>query len=485
MHDTQPAGTSSSDRTAVLTQILARLDRLPWGRFHTKMTLALGFGWVLDAFEITIIGSIIGVLSKQWGLSPVQGSYAVTTLLLGVLVGAIGFGVLADRYGRKRMFYVTLLWYGAFTVISAFSVNYEMFLVLRFLAAIGLGGEYSAINSAMAEFVPKNHRGRTDALIQSGYPIGGVLAAVVALTLLKLLPADIAWRGVFFFGFALAILAAWIRVALPESPRWLVNNGRVAEAEALVDKIERSIEQERGITLEPVPVPQLSLRDANGKRESFAKMLRGRYLGRLALAGSLNFSQAAVVYGVLTLMALVLLPHAGVPPAQIPIYYAYANVAAIVGGLVAALMLDAAGRKVSLALSYCLCIAAIIGLSLAGTISQVMAGYAAVQLTVTWAYISAYVVTAEVLATRLRATGVGIAVAFGRIGAAVTPFVVTAVYATTHDVSRSVLTMLLFAIPGPIAALLWAWRGCEGRRQPLESLTLEVNTLETVPVIAP
>jgi MFS family permease len=474
------ANKSAAGDAATLAQILARLDRLPWARFHTKMTMALGFGWVLDAFEITIIGSIIGILSKQWALTPVQGSYAVTTLILGILVGAIVFGVLADNLGRKRMFYVTLLWYGCFTVLSAFSWSYTAFLVFRFLAAIGLGGEYSAINSAMSEFVPKAHRGKTDALIQSGYPIGGFLAAITALTVIKILPPDIAWRAVFIFGFVLAILAAWVRVALPESPRWLVGKGRTAEAEALVDSIERSVEVDDHVKLEPVPMP------AEGgigslQSESFVNLLRGKYLGRLILAGCLNFSQAAVVYGVLSFMALVLLPYVKVPAAQVPVYYAVANVGAIFGGLIAAFMLDTVGRKLSLALSYCLCICAIVALSVAGTIPQVVVGFTAIQVTVTWAYMSAYVVTAECLATRLRATGVGIAVAFGRIGAASTPLVLTSVYAATHDVSTAVLVMVLFALPGPIAALYWVWRGVEGRGRPLEALTYEAIPVVIVP----
>jgi len=459
---------------ARLTQILARLDRLPWARFHTKMTLALGAGWVLDAFEITIIGSILGILTKQWALTPVQGSYAVTTLIAGVLIGAVGFGILADRLGRKRMFYVTLLWYGTFTALSALSWNYEVFLALRFLAAIGLGGEYSAINSAMAEFVPKDHRGKTDALIQSGYPIGGVLAAIVALTVIRVLPPDIAWRAVFLFSCVLAALAAWVRIALPESPRWLVGKGRTFEADALVQRIEHSVEEQYNVKLSPVPIRVLAARSRDDKPGSSLSLLRERYFGRLVLASALNFSQAAVNYGVLSFLALILLPFVKVSAAQIPIYYAIANVGAIAGGLIAAALLDTVGRKVSLVVSYCLCVCAIITLSGAGTILQVVAGFTAVQLTMTWAYISAYVVTAECLATRVRATGVGIAVAVGRVGAAITPIALTTVYATTHDISKAVLLMVLFALPGPIAALIWAWRGSEGRRRPLEALSLEV-----------
>src|SRR5215469_172747 len=145
--------------------LTARLDRLPWSTFHIVVTIALALGWMLDAFETNIIGSILGQVSKLWQLSPTQGGSLVSAWVLGMFVGAVVFGYYSDRLGRKKLFIFTLVWYAAFSVITAFSWNYYSLLAFRFLAALGVGGEYSAVTAAMVEFIPRKHRGKTAALI--------------------------------------------------------------------------------------------------------------------------------------------------------------------------------------------------------------------------------------------------------------------------------------------------------------------------------
>src|ERR1700722_1904427 len=217
--------------------LIARLDRMPWSRFHTVVTIALALGWMLDAFETNVIGSVVGQVSKLWQLSPTQGSSFISSWVLGMAVGAIVFGYYSDRLGRKKLFIFTLIWYAVFSVITAFSWDYYSLLVCRFLAALGIGGEYAAVTAAMVEFIPRKHRGKTAALVLAAFPIGGILSALSASLFLHHLPPDVGWRMGFGLGALLALFGLWVRYAIPESPRWLAANGRDAEAEEIVNRV--------------------------------------------------------------------------------------------------------------------------------------------------------------------------------------------------------------------------------------------------------
>lgn len=178
--------------------LLRALDNTPWRPIHTRITVALGVAWLLDAFEVAIIGSILPTITEQWGLSNLQGVSLVAIWLFGILVGAQVVGILADRFGRRRLFLITLFFYATFTFLSAFSVNYEMLMVLRFLTAIGVGAEYSAINAAISEFIPARHRGRANAAVMSFWGIGGLLAAGVRALVLSIFPTPLRSTGVGF-----------------------------------------------------------------------------------------------------------------------------------------------------------------------------------------------------------------------------------------------------------------------------------------------
>lgn len=454
--------------TVLQTDALVRLDHMPWTRFHTGLTIALGLGWALDSFETNIIGSVMGALRQEWGLSSAQGSLAVSVWVVGMLVGAIGFGYLADRFGRKRLFLATLLWYAVFSLASAFAPNYEIFLVLRFLTALAVGGEYSAVTATMGEFFPKKHRGRTDALILSGFPLGAMASAGVSWWLLNTLPHDLAWRVGLGLGATLALFFLWARKRIPESPRWLLQQGRVEEAEAIVEMVA-------GTAARPDDVEQARRRfpaaDFTVSTAQFGRSLRdlgGRFGARCGLAGALNFSQAAVVYGVLALMALVILPYMKVPAADLPLYYFWGNVAALAGGLTGAFAVEAMGRRVSLVVSYSLTLLAIVPLYALKTLPGMVGSFCLIQFGVTWAYITAYVVASEILPTHVRATGLGVSVAVGRLGAMFAPFLLTWAYQATGTPSGALIILMVLAAPGPIAALIW-WRwGAETRAISLE-----------------
>jgi MFS family permease len=461
----------TSQRT-IQTDALARLDNMPWTRFHTLMLVALGVGWALDSFETNIIGSVFGVLKAQWHLSTSEGSMAVSIWVFGMLVGAIAFGYLADRFGRKKLFLATLLWYALFSVATVFSWNYESFLFFRAMTALAVGGEYSAVTATMGEFIPKRHRGRTDSLILSGFPVGALLSAAVSYFVLNHLSPDLSWRVGFGFGTTMALLFFWIRRVIPESPRWLLQQGRVAEAEAIVDAIVASAKH---------PGVAQSVREQAARRYASAQVvtshpafwrsvceLFGAYRLRCGLASALNFSQAAIVYGVLSLMALVILPYMKVPAAAMPIYYVYGNVAALLGGLTAAVLVQAWGRRASLFVSYSLTTLAVVVIYAMHTLPGMVFGYCLIQFGVTWAYISGYVVSSEILPTRIRATGLGVSVAVGRLGAVIAPLMLTKMYAASGTPSAALIGLLVLALPGPLAAALWWLKGRETQNLSLE-----------------
>src|SRR3954449_9717538 len=207
---------------AVETMIPRRADRLPWSRWHWLVVIGLGITWILDGFEVTLVGAIASVLTKTetLHLTTHQASSAGTWYLLGAVAGALFFGYLTDRLGRKKLFMVTLGVYLVFTVATAFAWNYYSFAIFRVLAGAGIGGEYAAINSAIDELIPARVRGRVALAINGSWWIGTALAAFFSYGLLSNLDEAISWRFAFFLGASLAGAVMMIRQFIPESPRW-------------------------------------------------------------------------------------------------------------------------------------------------------------------------------------------------------------------------------------------------------------------------
>ena len=249
---------SSDVQTGTIsTDIPARLDRLPWARFHWMIVIGLGAVWILDGLEVTIVGSMSEALKPAdtgLGLTSAQIGLAGAVYVAGACIGALFFGQLTDRFGRKKLFLITLGLYTVATVLTAFSMNPTWYLVCRFFTGAGIGGEYAAINSAIDELIPKHYRGRVDVMINGSFWLGAAAGALLTLPLLDptLVNPAIGWRLAFGLGGTLAIMILVVRRHVPESPRWLFIHGRDDEAEKIVQGIEKRVAEEDHVELEPV-----------------------------------------------------------------------------------------------------------------------------------------------------------------------------------------------------------------------------------------
>jgi MFS family permease len=451
--------------------LLRRLDTASWNRVHTAITAALGIGWLLDAFEVTIVNNVISALRDLWRLTNLEASWILSVWFIGIMVGAYLFGYLADRFGRRRLFLLTLLLYGLFSFLTAFAWGYGSFMVLRLLTAVGVGAEYAAINAAISEFIPARHRGKTNATVMNFWSLGAILAALVTLCLLNNLPLDVGWRAAFGFGAVIALGTGLMRRYIPESPRWLLARGKVEAAEAVVENVEK------GRFENPGKRSSGSVRSAASpeKHSGFWRQtheLITRYPGRTALGSLLDFSEAAGYYGLFAFLALFILPAIAVPSQFVPWFYLIGNIGALTGGILAAISLDKIGRKITVPVFYAL--AAFGVLLLAGGIYTrdwrwVLAAFTLANLFATGSWISAYPTFSEIFPTHLRSTGIGLSVAVGRSGAFFAPLSLTVV-ANAAGMFAALALLAAFWLIGVIAMIPWYFRGVEGKGMPLEAM---------------
>jgi MFS family permease len=459
----------SSPKMQTSAHAASRLDQLAWNRFHTIALLVLGVGWALDSFEVTLISNILGVLHEQWHLDSMQMSWLLGVWFIGLMAGAWGFGVLADRFGRKRVFLASLIIYGSFTGLTAVAPSYGWLLGLRLLTAVGVGAEYSAINAAISELVPAAHRGRAGALAMNFWSLGAIFAALLSLVLLSLLPPQIAWRAVFAFGALIALTTVILRRHLPESPRWLERQGSVTAARVIVDGIADGRIRFGSVSISPRTPPA-----AAGERIGGLRELVRYFPGRLALGCTLDFAEAAGYYGLFAFLPLVVLPTLKLPADALPKFYLIGNGGALVGGLVVAWLLDRAGRKRTVTICYALTALAMLALAAVsgwGT-GWILAGFTLANLFATASWIGAYPTFTELFPTRIRSTGVGTSVAFGRLGALASPFLIATV-GTRYGPAAAVALLSGFWLLGLIAMLAWSAWGIEGRGQSLERLAVD------------
>jgi MFS family permease len=448
----------------------ARLDGLAWSGRHTTILVALGAGWLFDSFEVQMFSSAVGPLGDHFGASVFARDAILAVWLSGILLGALVGGRLTDRFGRRRLFVATLVWYAAFTVATGLSATLSEVYAFRFLAALGVGAEYSIVNAAIAEFMPARVRGRASAVVMSFWPLGAILAALIAYVLLDgiALQAATSWRYMFVFGGLLAFVVLFFRRRIPESPRWLASRGRVDEALRILDDLEYVAgTPDRGVPgnqAAPLPPPQPLPR-------ALRELVR-RYPGRLALGALLDLAEAFGYYGIFALLSVVVLPHVHLSQVEIPFFYIVGNVGGLAGGLAMSTFFDTLGRRKTVAACYGAS-AAGVGLlawaTASGGAGWVTAAFVIANAFGTAAWTAAYPTFTELFPTPLRGAGVGFSVAVGRLGAVVGALALPSV-AVALGATASYLLVIGFWLMGVVAIGVYCARGGpEAARRPLES----------------
>ena len=312
----------------IRSTIPARLDRLKWSPFHTRMVCGLGSAWILDGLQITISSSVTGVLVKPQTLDMTSTEIGLiaSIYLIGEVVGALVFGRMSDRLGRKRLLVVTLLLYLCGTGLAAFVTGHHtgwlvFFYATRFVAGMGIGGQYAAINSAIDEMMPSKYRGRVDIWINGTYWAGAIIGSLASLIFLNAFTVNVVWRLAFLMGPVLALIVIVVGRTLPESPRWLMTHGRLEEAEQELAKIEDAAVK-AGQTLEPVDDSK-ALELVPEKRYGYITFLRlafKQFTKRAILGASLMITQSFLYNAIFFTYALVLTKFYGVSATRVPLY---------------------------------------------------------------------------------------------------------------------------------------------------------------------
>lgn len=334
----------------VESRVPTRMDRLPWARWHWLVIAALGITWILDGLEVTIVGNIAGILVEpESGLNFTEGQIGLAggIYIAGACTGALFFSYLTDRFGRKKLFLITLAVYLFFSFLTAFSWNFWSFVVFRFLAGTGIGGEYSAIYSAVDELIPARFRGQVALAISGSYWIGAMLGSGLAIILLNenIISQFYGWRVAFWLGAVLGICILLIRRYVPESPRWLLTHGRNEEAEETTDAIEEQVREQTGRELPPVEGPPIVVE----QRESIgfgiiAKAMFQLYPKRTILGLTLMGSQAFLYNAIFFTYALVLTKFYGIEAGTVPYFLLPFAVGNVLGPWLLGRLFDTIGR---------------------------------------------------------------------------------------------------------------------------------------------
>jgi MFS family permease len=476
----QPAG------SLVESDVPARLDALPWAAFHTRVVVALGITWILDGLEVTLAGSVSGALkaSPALHLTDAQVGLSASAYLTGAVLGSLLFGWLADRFGRKRLFFVTLGVYIAGTAASAFSPGLAFFALSRFITGAGIGGEYAAINSAIQELLPARYRGRTDLAINGSFWVGAGLGAVASSVLLApgFLPADMGWRVAFGSGALLGLGILFLRRMLPESPRWLLLHGRAEEASRIAMDVEREV---RGAGPAATGLPRIRLRMRAGAASfiDLARSLARTYPRRTALGLSLMTAQAFCYNAIFFTYALVLGRFYGVPSDRVGLYLLPFAAGNFLGPLVLGRYFDTWGRRPMIALTY-----ALSGLLLGLTAVLFVAGLldAATQ-TLCWTVVfffasaaasSAYLTVSECFPVEIRALAIAffyaVGTALGGIGA---PWLFGALIGTGEPTAIA-WGYALGAFLMIAASAIAYWLGVAAECKPLEEVARPLSSAD-------
>lgn len=469
----------------ITTDVPARLDRLPWSRFHTLVVVALGITWILDGLEVTLAGAVSGALKESPVLrfTNTEIGLAGAAYIAGAVVGAVLFGWLTDRLGRKKLFTLTVLVYLSATAATAFSWNVTSFILFRFMTGMGIGGEYTAINSTIQELIPARVRGWTDLVINGSFWVGAALGALGAIVLLD--PAWInpehGWRLAFFIGAALGLVILFLRQWIPESPRWLISHGQPERAAAIVADIERraGFVPPAGEVLSPT---KLRPRAATPLSEVFRALFvvhRERALVGLALMLSQAFFYNAIFFT----YALILTDFYGVPSQNIGWFILPFAAGNFLGPLLIGRLFDTIGRRVMIAATY-----ALSGVLLTGTGYMFWQDWlTAAQLTLCWSVVfffasaaasSAYLTVSETFPVEMRALAIAVFYAVGTGAGGIAGPWLFGVLIDTGSRGSVFAGYLLGAALMLGAALIAARFAVRAERKPLESVARPLNAVD-------
>ena len=353
----QPGALAPRDDDRVIeTSIPARLDSLRWSGFHTRVVLALGITWILDGLEVTLAGALSGALKESPTLqfSNFDVGFSNSAYLAGAVLGALGFGWLTDRIGRKKLFFITLALYLTATAATALSWNVASYALFRFLTGAGIGGEYTAINSTIQELVPARYRGWTDLIINGSFWIGAAMGATSAIVLLDplLIGPDLGWRLAYLTGACLGLVVFVMRMWIPESPRWLMIHGQPDQAHKIVDDIERSATgQLQDPRRHAWPKIRLKMRDHTPLRE-VAHTLFSLYRQRSLVGLVLMVAQAFFYNAIFFTFALVLTDFFGIASNQVGWYILPFAAGNFLGPLLLGRLFDTLGRRAMITFTY-------------------------------------------------------------------------------------------------------------------------------------
>lgn len=459
----------------ITSNIPARLDRLPWSRWHWKVVVALGVSWLLDGLEVTVVGSLGPALQRPetLGLSAADIGWAASAYIGGAVLGALFFGRLADRLGRKRIFLVTLAVYLVATVATAFTWDIASFAFCRFVTGFGIGGEYAAINSAIDELIPARVRGQVDLAINGTFWVGAALGAGLSIVLLHpdFIGPEWGWRIAFGLGGILGIAIVLVRRHVPESPRWLLTHGRAEEAEAIVRRIEREVGVADEVAQHAPPMRALRA-IAWGQ---VAHVIARRYPRRAVLGLSLMGAQAFFYNAIFFTYALVLARFYGVADENVGYYIFPFALGNFLGPLVLGRLFDVVGRRRMIAATY-----AISGIGL------LLTGYAfyrellgATALALAWSSIffvasaaasSAYLTVSEIFPVEMRAIAISL---FYAAGTALGGFVGPPLYGAIIESGSRGALFAAYALAATLmiaAAAIALWLGVDAERKSLEEV---------------
>jgi MFS family permease len=495
---TEAPGRSNKDRPSegiIHSLIPARLDRLGWSRFHTRLVVALGVAWVLDGLEITIASNAEGLISQKQALnlSSSEVAFAVGTVyLLGEVAGALFFGRMSDKFGRRNLFMITLGVYLFGGLLTALTLGHSpvwtyWLWASRFIAGMGIGGEYAAINSAIDELIPAKYRGRVDIAVNGTYWGGALIATVLTILAVNHLPVSYSWRVAFLFGPALGFVILFVRKNLPESPRWLLMHGHEEEAERAVAEIEQLTEQSGGTLGEIDESKAIEITPASDIGfVALARTLFVHYPRRSILGATLMITQSFLYNAIFFTYALVLTKIYNVPATDTAYYFIFFALGNLIGPLTIGHLFDTVGRRKMISGTYILS-----GLLLAFSAVLFNAGLLnAVTQTACWCVIfffasagasSAYLTVSEIFPVEVRAKAIAVFFAIAQSFGAFGPWIYGELIGNGQDHFRLFIGYLIGAGVMLIGGVVAAFLGIDAEQKSLEDIAQPLSTARPSP----